>query len=77
LEQDTIRRRCCIFVRISVLTLTDDDSDVDKDNVASAAVNGAVFVMCHGAILNCMPLRTVGMVVDAYGKSREYAMRRR
>ncbi|KAL3777273.1 hypothetical protein ACHAW5_006342, partial [Stephanodiscus triporus] len=49
----------------------DDDNDNDNDTAAAAAANGAVFVMCHGAMLNCMLLRAVGMDVDAYGKSRE------
>mmetsp|Transcript_10660 Transcript_10660/g.23564 ORF Transcript_10660/g.23564 Transcript_10660/m.23564 type:complete len:302 (-) Transcript_10660:137-1042(-) len=34
---------------------------------------GAIFIMCHGAIGQCMLLQALGIDIDMYGKSRRYA----
>ena len=39
---------------------------------AEADASGAVFIMCHGAMGNCMLLQALGMGVEAYGRSRDH-----
>ena len=34
---------------------------------------GAIFIMCHGAIGQCMLLQALGISIDHYGKSRRYS----
>ena len=34
---------------------------------------GAIFIMCHGAIGQCMLLQALGIGIDHYGKSRRYS----
>ena len=51
----------------------DDDPDVvDDDDAADADASGAVFIMCHGAMGNCMLLHALGMSIEAYGRSRDH-----
>ena len=35
--------------------------------------DGAIFIMCHGAIGQCMLLQALGLSIDNYGKSRRYS----
>lgn len=41
---------------------------------AEGGGHGVVFVMCHGAIGQCMLLQALGMDADMYGASRRYSL---
>ena len=48
--------------------------DVIRANVASNNDEEVIFVMCHGAIGQCMILHALGLEQTEYGKSRRYAL---
>ena len=56
-----------------VMAATDNDSDLVNPRKEGEDERGVVFIMCHGAIGQCMLLHALGMDIDMYGKSRRYA----
>ena len=48
--------------------------DVIRANAASNNDEDVIFVMCHGAIGQCMILHALGLEQTEYGKSRRYAL---
>ena len=45
----------------------------NSSNTNNGNANGAIFIMCHGAIGQAMLLQALGLDIDLYGKSKKYA----
>ena len=44
-----------------------------RSQTAARDEDGAIFIMAHGAIGQCMLLQALGLSIDNYGKSRRYS----
>jgi len=62
---DAVRSDAAAAAASSVAASSESEERMEED--------GAIFIMCHGAMGQCMLLQALGIPVDAYGKSRKFA----